>query len=222
MGTAQTQSNGNGALREARLEMVRTQLRMRGIKSREVLEVMERVPRHQFVPEEMRSRAYEDRALPIGYRSTISQPYIVALMTELLDVKPWHRILEIGTGSGYQAAILNELAAEVFSIEIVPELAIRSRNTLRELGYRKVTVRAGDGYQGWSEKAPFHRVIVTAAPPEIPDTLTEQLMPGGRLVAPEGDSPDAQMLIIIDKDASGELTRKSSIPVIFVPMVTNN
>lgn len=204
---------------EQRNEMVRVQLQMRGIKKSEVLSVMRRVPRERFVPDNQRSRAYEDRALSIGFRATISQPYIVALMTELLDVKPWHRVLEIGTGSGYQAAILNELAREVYSIEIVPELAERASKTLRLLSYRKVIVRTGNGYLGWPENAPFDRIIITAAPPEIPATLVQQLASGGRMVAPEGDAPDTQQLMILDKDRNGKVTRTVSIPVVFVPMV---
>lgn len=204
---------------EQRNEMVRVQLQMRGIKKSEVLSVMRRVPRERFVPDDQRSRAYEDRALSIGFRATISQPYIVALMTELLDVKPWHRVLEIGTGSGYQAAVLNELAREVYSIEIVPELAERASETLRLLSFRKVIVRTGNGYLGWPEKAPFDRIIITAAPPEIPATLVQQLASGGRMVAPEGDAPDTQQLMILDKDRNGKVTRTVSIPVVFVPMV---
>ncbi|MDZ7638808.1 MAG: protein-L-isoaspartate(D-aspartate) O-methyltransferase [Bryobacterales bacterium] len=207
------------AFEEPRLEMVRTQLQMRGIKKAEVLAAMRRVPRERFVPESARSFAYEDRAFGIGYRATISQPYIVALMTELLDVKPWHKVLEIGTGSGYQAAVLNELAKEVYSIEIVPELAEKAKSALREMGFGKVTVRAGDGYLGWPEQAPFERIIITAAPPRIPQTLVDQLAPGGRLVAPEGESPEAQQLVILDKDSRGRMTRTVSIPVVFVPMV---
>lgn len=204
---------------KARLEMVGTQLQRRGIKNSDVLSVMQRVPRERFVPESARAHAYEDRAFSIGYQATISQPYIVALMTELLEVKPSHKVLEIGTGSGYQAAILNELAREVYSIEIVPELATRARNVLQELGFNKVKVRAGDGYLGWPEEAPFDRIIVTAAPPKIPQVLVDQLAPGGCLVAPEGDSPNNQRLIVLNKDNHGRVSRNASIPVIFVPMV---
>lgn len=204
---------------EARLAMVGTQLQRRGIRQAQVLAVMQRIPRERFVPASARAHAYEDRAFSIGYGATISQPYIVALMTELLEVKPSHKVLEIGTGSGYQAAVLNELAREVYSVEIVPELAARARETLRELGYHKVTVRSGDGYLGWPEQAPFDRIIVTAAPPKIPQALVDQLAPSGRLVAPEGDSPDTQQLVILSKDNRGRLSRTASIPVVFVPMV---
>ncbi len=205
--------------RDLRLEMVRAQLQMQGIKKREVLEAMRKVPRHQFVPDSIKPYAYRDQALPIGFGATISQPYIVALMTELLDVKPWHKVLEIGTGSGYQAAILAELAKTVYSIEIVEELALRARRDLTANGYGRVRVRHGDGYLGWPEEAPFDRVIITAAPPAIPEALIAQVAPGGRLVAPEGDSPQAQQLMIIDKAHDGKVTRTTSIPVIFVPMV---
>ncbi len=204
---------------EARLEMVGAQLQRRGIRQTEVLAAMQRIPRERFVPESARSHAYEDRALGIGYGATISQPYIVALMTELLEVKPSHKVLEIGTGSGYQAAILNELAREVYSVEIVPELAARARETLRDLGFHKVTVRSGDGYLGWPEQAPFERIIVTAAPPRIPQVLVDQLRPGGRLVAPEGETPNTQQLMILSKDGRGRVKRTASIPVVFVPMV---
>ncbi|MCU0228928.1 MAG: protein-L-isoaspartate(D-aspartate) O-methyltransferase [Bryobacterales bacterium] len=199
--------------------MVRTQLQMQGIKKPEVLEAMRRVPRHAFVPDAIKAYAYRDQAMPIGYGATISQPYIVALMTELLDLKPWHKVLEIGTGSGYQAAILAELARDVYSVEIVEELAKRARNDLEANGYGRVQVRHGDGYLGWPEAAPFHRVVITAAPPVIPQALVEQLTGGGRLVAPEGDSPQTQQLMVLDKGADGKVTRRGSIPVIFVPMV---
>jgi len=204
---------------QLRLEMVRTQLQMQGIKKREVLEAMRKVPRHLFVPHPMRRYAYRDQALPIGHAATISQPYIVALMTELLDLKPWHKVLEIGTGSGYQAAILAELAKDIYSIEIIEELATRARQDLQANGYNHVRVRFGDGYLGWPEEAPFHRVIITAAPPAIPQALIHQLGRGGRLVAPEGESPQTQQLMIIDKAADGRVSRQTSIPVIFVPMV---
>lgn len=219
MSTPQNPAPGDAEFRELRNEMVRTQLQMQGIKKREVLDAMRKVPRHLFVPESLRSHAYRDQPLPIGYAATISQPYIVALMTELLDLKPWHKVLEIGTGSGYQAAILAELASEVYSIEIVEELAARARRDLAAAGYGKVHVRHGDGYQGWQEEAPFHRIIVTAAPPSIPQALIDQLAPGGRLVAPEGASPATQQLMILDKRGDGRVTRRTSIPVVFVPMV---
>lgn len=219
MSSAQTPAVDSAQYRDQRLEMVRSQLQMQGIKKREVLEAMRKVPRHQFVPDHIRPYAYRDQALPIGFGATISQPYIVALMTELLDLKPWHKVLEIGTGSGYQAAILAELAKAVYSIEIVEELAIRARRDLAAAGYGRVQVRYGDGYLGWPEEAPFDRIIITAAPPAIPQALIDQVAPGGRLVAPEGESPHSQQLYILDKARDGRVTRSTSIPVIFVPMV---
>lgn len=219
MSTPAPQTATRNPFLQQRLQMVRAQLEQRGIRDTAVLAAMRNVPRELFIPEASRSFAYDDRALSIGFRSTISQPYIVALMTELLQAQRTHKVLEIGTGSGYQAAILNELAAAVYSIEIVPELAERARTTLESLGYRKVVVRSGDGYLGWPEQAPFDRIIVTAAPPRIPQTLIDQLKPGGRLVAPEGETPVTQQLVVLKKDARGAVTREDSIPVIFVPMV---
>jgi len=161
--------------------------------------------------------AYEDRPLPIGYGATISQPYIVALMTELVAPAKKHRVLEIGTGSGYQAAILGQLAAEVYTIEISPELARSAAKTLGELGYTNITVRHGDGYKGWPERAPFDGIVVTAAPPELPEALIAQLSAGGRLVAPIG-SIWSQELIVIEKEADGTIKRRSVCAVSFVPM----
>ena len=177
---------------------------------------MRTVPRELFVPESVRPQAYDDRPLPIGFGQTISQPFIVSLMTELLDPKKNHRVLEIGAGSGYQAAILSLLAGELYSIEIVPELARSAAETLRSLGFRNVLVREGDGYRGWPEKAPFDRIILTAAPPEIPQTLLDELRPGGRLVAPVG--VEAQDLVVVEKSADGKTTTRSVLPVRFVPM----
>lgn len=215
----QSQQRTTDSYLAARLEMVSTQLQSRGVRQTEVLAAMQRVPRECFVPEPLRRHAYEDRALGIGYGATISQPYIAALMTELLDVKRSHKVLEIGTGSGYQAAVLSELAREVYTIEIVPELAERARKALEDLGVQRVTVRTGDGYRGWPEQAPFDRIMVTAAPPRIPQALMDQLALGGRLVAPEGDSPQSQQLVILKKDGRGNLSRDVSIPVVFLPMV---
>lgn len=199
--------------------MVRTQIEERGVRNPEVLRVMRAVPRHLFIPEPMRSQAYEDHPVPVGYGQTISQPYIVGLMTELLEPNKDLTVLEIGTGSGYQAAVLSGLVKHLYSIEIVPELARSSAATLEKLGYRNVTVRHGDGYQGWPEQAPFDRIIITAAPPEIPKTLLEQLKLGGKLVAPVGSSVFGQDLVVIDKALNGRLRRHSIIPVMFVPMV---
>jgi protein-L-isoaspartate(D-aspartate) O-methyltransferase len=173
--------------------------------------------RHLFLPPELQSRAYEDRPLPIGYDATISQPYIVALMTELLEPAKLHRVLEIGTGSGYQAAVLAQLAGHVYTIEIVPALAQSAQQALRRLGYSNVSVRQGDGYRGWPEEAPFDRVILTASPPEIPQTLIDQLARGGRLVAPVGQL-GGQELVLIEKKVDGTLRRRSVVPVAFVPM----
>mgnify|MGYP001096123887 CR=1 FL=1 len=201
-------------LREA---MVRDQIEARGIKNPDVLRVMRMTPRHEFVPEELRRSAYEDRPLPIGYGQTISQPYIVAYMTEALEVARTHKVLEIGTGSGYQAAVLAPLAAQVFTIEIVPELAQSAARKLAR--YDNVRVRLGDGYKGWPEEAPFDRIMLTAAPPEIPQTLIDQLKPGGKLIAPVGRSPWSQELVLVEKTREGKIRRRSLIPVMFVPMV---
>ena len=199
--------------------MVEQQLEARGIRSKAVLEAMRATPRHLYMPPEVRSEAYEDRPVPIGYGQTISQPYIVAFMTDALEVERGHRVLEIGTGSGYQAAVLARLAGEVYSVEIVPELARRAAETLALQGHRNVHVREGDGYRGWPEKAPFDRIMLTAAPPEIPQALIDQLKPGGRLVAPVGETGMNQELILLTKSASGAVTRRSILPVRFVPMV---
>lgn len=191
----------------------------RGIRDEAVLRAMRDTPRHLFTPERYRAQAYEDHPLPIGYGQTISQPYIVAYMSERLDVRREHRVLEIGTGSGYQAAILGQLAGEVYTIEIVPELAMSATETLRRLGYRNVTVREGDGYAGWPEKAPFDRIMLTACPPELPQTLVDQLKPGGRLIGPVGATVMNQNIVIVDKDAQGAATVRTVLPVRFVPMV---
>lgn len=200
-----------------RSEMVENQIELRGIKDPRVLEAMRKVERHLFVPEEVRRFAYNDHALPIGYGQTISQPYIVALMTELLELRGKERVLEVGAGSGYQAAILGELAGEVYTIEIVPELARRSQALLSGLGYKKVYVREGDGYLGWPEKAPFDAVIVTCAPDHVPEPLIDQLKEGGRLVIPVGVWPTNQTLHQMQK-VNGKMVKRPVIPVAFVPM----
>jgi protein-L-isoaspartate(D-aspartate) O-methyltransferase len=202
--------------RAHRLRMVEEQIEARGVKDKRVLEAMRRVPRHRFVPADVTHLAYEDSALPIGHGQTISQPYIVAYMTEALDVQPHHRVLEIGTGSGYQAAVLSGLAKEVYTIEIVAPLAARARQTLEALGHENVHVREGDGYEGWPEHAPFARIIVTAAPERVPQPLVNQLAPGGIMVIPVGERNSMQWMTIIEKKATGIVERRT-IPVAFVP-----
>jgi protein-L-isoaspartate(D-aspartate) O-methyltransferase len=198
-----------------RKSMVFTQLERRGIRSGAVLRAMEKVPRHRFVPENLAQLAYEDGPLPIGYGQTISQPYIVALMTEALEITPRERVLEVGTGSGYQTAVLAELAQEVFTIEIVEPLGRGAQARLRELGYSNVHVRIGDGYQGWTEHAPYDAIIVTAAPEHVPEPLLAQLKIGGRLVIPLGRQE--QDLILLRKTKDG-VKRRTLSPVRFVPM----
>jgi protein-L-isoaspartate(D-aspartate) O-methyltransferase len=201
---------------ERRARMVETQIVARGVRDPRVLAAMRKVPRHLFVDPAQRAQAYEDHPLPIPGNQTISQPYIVALMTELLELQPGERVLEIGTGSGYQSAVLGELAKEVYSIEIVPELARSAASRLRELHYQNVTVREGDGYRGWPEHAPFDAIIVTAAPERIPQPLIEQLAPGGVMVIPVGGF--FQELKVFRKSADGRVTEKDILPVRFVPM----
>lgn len=202
-----------------RERMVTEQIQERGIRDAAVLKAMRSVPRHLFVPESVRAMAYQDTPLPIGHGQTISQPYIVAFMTELLDVRPEHKVLEIGTGSGYQAAVLSPLAKQVFTIEIVPELARQSAELLKKLGYANVVVRQGDGYLGWPEQAPFDRIMLTAAPADVPKALIDQLKPGGKLVAPVGRSAWDQELILLEKGTDGKIRRRPVLPVRFVPMV---
>jgi protein-L-isoaspartate(D-aspartate) O-methyltransferase len=200
----------------ARAEMVRTQLRSRDIVDPRVLAAMERVERHLFVPEVEREAAYGDYPVPIGHGQTISQPYVVAFMTQALQVQPDHRVLEIGTGSGYQAAILAELAQEVYTIEIVPELGTSARATLEKLGYRNAHVRIGNGYLGWSEHAPYDRIMVTAAPDEVPPALVAQVRIGGLMAIPVGTGD--QELRILRRTERG-LDTITTLPVRFVPMV---
>ena len=215
-GVAMLASGGPDTVRhEERRAMVEMQIERRGIESPTVLDAMRNVPRHEFVSEAYRNRAYTDQPLPIGEGQTISQPYIVALMTELLECGPEDTVLEIGTGSGYQAAVLAELVAHVFTIEIVEPLARRADSTLKALGYENVSVETADGYYGWPEHAPYQGVIVTAAPDHIPEPLIEQLANGGHLVIPVGDS--WQELIVVTKTEKG-LTQRTVTPVRFVPM----
>lgn len=196
--------------------MIENQIRARGIKDEVVLNTIRKVDRQKFVPEEIRHHAYSDRPLPIGEGQTISQPYIVALMTELLELKKGDRVLEVGTGSGYQAAILAELADHVYTIETIGSLALSAERLLRELGYRNINVKIGDGYIGWEEFAPFDAIIVTAAPSHVPQPLLDQLKEGGRLVIPVGDY--YQELKKITK-VKGKIKSQNVIPVVFVPMI---
>ena len=201
----------------ARERMVDRQIVARGIRDPRVLDAMRLVPRHRLVPAEVARLAYDDRPLSIGHGQTISQPYIVALMTELARVAPGDRVLEIGTGSGYQAAVLAQLAGHVYSIEIVEPLARRAATDLEALGYDNVSVRAGDGYAGWPEHAPFDVIIVTAAPDEVPAPLLEQLKPGGRMVVPVGRAWAMQRLKLIEKREDGSVGTRNVAPVRFVP-----
>lgn len=200
-----------------RERMVREQIEARGVHRADILRVLRGTPRHLFVPDAIRDRSYDDCALPIGSGSTISQPYIVALMTELLAPQKHQRVLEIGTGSGYQAAVLAQLTKQVYTIEIMQDLANSAREKLARLGYSNVIVRHGDGYRGWPEEPPFDAIIVTAAPAEVPRSLIDQLARGGRLVAPVGVGW-AQDLVVIEKRADGTLAKSSVVPVVFVPM----
>jgi len=210
--------------RSLREEMVRTQIASshwgsEPVRDARVLEAMRQVPRHLFVPPEIAPNAYEDRPLPIGYGQTISQPYIVAKMTELAEPNKADRALEIGTGSGYQAAVLSRLVAQVYTIEILEPLGLQARERLRALGYKNAEVHIGDGYQGWPEKAPFDIIVVTAAPEQIPLKLVEQLKPGGRLVLPVGANFQTQWLKVVTKNQKGEIRTREVMPVVFVPMV---
>ena len=199
-----------------RERMVKEQLVMHGVNEERVLAAMNKVPRDQFVPEHVRPASYTDQPLPIGYDQTISQPYIVAFMTEQLRPQPQDRVLEIGTGSGYQAAILAELVAEVYSIEIIEPLAKQAEATLQRLGYKNVHVKVGDGYKGWPEHAPFDAVIVTCAPDHVPEPLINQLKEGGRMIIPVGGFGDQDLYLLEKKD--GQLERRAVSPVRFVPM----
>ncbi|MEA3368822.1 MAG: protein-L-isoaspartate(D-aspartate) O-methyltransferase [Candidatus Ratteibacteria bacterium] len=215
IGFAEVSTRSDLDFNNRREEMVSSQIEARGIKNRALLKAMRRVKRHLFVPPQYRHLAYMDKPLPIGESQTISQPYIVALMTDLLRLKGDERVLEIGTGSGYQAAILAELTKEVYSIEIVEPLAKRAEKLLKELGYENIKVKCGDGYLGWEEYAPFEAIIITCAPPDIPQPLIEQLAEGGRMVVPLG--VHWQELKLVEK-LNGRIKTKSIIPVRFVPM----
>jgi len=214
------------SFRKQREEMVRTQLAGLGwateaVRDARVLDAFREVPRHRFVPAGSVPYAYEDHPLPIGYGQTISQPYIVAKMTELVAPSKDHRALEVGTGSGYQAAVLSRLVAEVYSIEIIEPLGVAARDRLAALGYKNVSVRVGDGYFGWKEKAPFDCIVVTAAANHIPPPLIEQLKPGGRMVIPVGNPFQIQQLVLVTKGTKGphDLRVQEIMPVMFVPLV---
>ncbi len=215
-GNAGEKAGGDEREAARREAMVDQQLRSRDIQEPAVLAAMERVPRHLFVPEDVRSASYQDSPLPIGFRQTISQPYIVALMTQLAGAAPGKKALDVGTGSGYQAAVLAEIVDEVFTIEIICELAEDAEERLETLGYANITGRCGDGYAGWVEEAPFDVIIVAAAPAEVPAPLIEQLAPGGRLVIPVGTTH--QELLVIEKSEDGSVNRFTHGGVRFVPM----
>ena len=214
MGMAGTQADDFAAQRQ---QMVASQIRNRGISDAAVLKAMETVPRHRFVPPEVRALAYGDTPLPIGHGQTISQPYIVALMSQLLDVQPGQRVLEIGTGSGYQAAVLAEMGVSVFTIEIVPELGRQAINVLDALGFKNIRVKIGDGYKGWPEHAPFDAIIVTCAPTNVPEPLKAQLAEGGRMVIPSGEKYNQQLFLLTKQ--TGKIKQEKIVDVRFVPMV---
>ena len=210
--------DGPNGYEAARAAMVARQVEARGVDDARVLAALRAVPRHRFVPAELADDAYDDGPLPIGHGQTISQPYVVAYMTQIADLQPGERVLEVGTGSGYQAAVLAELGCEVWTVEIVPELAERAARDLREAGYGRVHTRAGDGYRGWREAAPFDAIVVTAAPDHVPEPLVEQLALGGRLVIPVGPQGwEGQEIVRITRTAEG-LEREVLLPVRFVPM----
>jgi protein-L-isoaspartate(D-aspartate) O-methyltransferase len=200
-----------------REQMVKWQIEARGVNDTRVLDAMRKVERHLFVPAELADYASADQPLPVGYNQTISQPYIVAYMTEALKLDPRSKVLEIGTGSGYQAAVLGELCDSVFTIEIVNELGTKAKSLLKKLGYDNVFVKIGDGYKGWSEYAPFDAIIVTCAPTHVPEPLTDQLVEGGKMIIPVGETNYQQLILMIKK--KGRLIQQAVLPVRFVPMV---
>jgi protein-L-isoaspartate(D-aspartate) O-methyltransferase len=214
-GTSATQKS----LEDERNQMVEEQIVRRGIKDLRVLEAMRKVPRHLFVPSRFQGMAYDDHPLPIGVGQTISQPYIVALMTELAQVDSDDKVLEIGTGSGYQAAVLSVMAKRVYTIEYFEELAASARQRLKSLKYDNVEVKSGDGYQGWPEHQPFDAILVTAAAEHVPQPLINQLKPGGRLVIPVGPQSESQILKVLGKDERGRISEHKGIPVRFVPLL---
>lgn len=218
LGWASAQTVSDQTWTTQRAQMVQRQMKDRGIKNPRVLAAMQKVPRHEFVPEEWRAQSYADHPLPIGEGQTISQPYVVAYMTEAIDPKPAQRVLEVGTGSGYQAAVLAELTGEVYSIELLPNLAATARQRLERLGYRNIHVKAGDGYKGWPDRAPFDAIVVTCGASEVPQPLFEQLKEGGRMVIPVGDVHRDQALRLIVKQPGAKREEKELLPVRFVPL----
>lgn len=203
-----------------RNRMVDEDIIPRGVKDPRVLAALRKVPRHEFMPEALRDRSYGDHAMPIGEGQTISQPYIVALMTELMELKATDRVLEVGTGSGYQAAVLAELSGKVFTVERVKPLADKARATLDRLGYRNVAMKVFDGTYGWKDMGPYDAIMVTAASPDVPQPLVEQLKPGGRLVIPVGERYSQVLLQIVKMEQGVE--RRASVPVVFVPLIGNH
>lgn len=208
--------------REKEREEMAEIIEAEGINDSATLNAMRHVPRHHFVPESHRSMAYENQPLPIGYDQTISQPFIVAYMTQMIELQAGDKVLEIGTGSGYQAAVLSELTPEVYTIEIVEELGEQARNLFDELGYNTIQNKIGDGYKGWPEHAPFDAIVVTAAPEELPDALIEQLKPGGVMIIPVGRQSSTQYINKITKSEDGEISSERMLPVRFVPMIRGN
>lgn len=211
----------NDPYRESRERMVKQQIQNRGVKDQEVLKAMRAVERHMFVPEGRMLNAYDDRPLPIGYGQTISQPYIVAYMTDVIKPKPHFKVLEVGTGSGYQAAVLAKIVKDVYTIEIIPELGNSASERLKKTGYNNVIVKVADGYYGWKEHAPYDAIVVTAAAEFVPPLLLQQLKDGGKMVIPIGSPFVTQTLMLIEKKGN-KATTKSLLPVVFVPFTRNN
>ncbi|MGA2823690.1 MAG: protein-L-isoaspartate(D-aspartate) O-methyltransferase [Bacteroidales bacterium] len=212
-----SQNNHSWGFSKEREKMVNEQIKGRGISDKRVLDAMTKIPRHLFIPEPYSANAYDDTPLPIGLNQSISQPYIVAFMTEVLRLKATDRVLEIGTGSGYQAAILAEICDSVYTIDIFESLADRARKTLNQLGYKNIIVKHGDGYRGWPEHAPFDVIIVTCAPTRIPQPLKDQLAEEGRMIIPVGESTEQRLILLVKK--KGRILEETVLPVIFVPMI---
>ena len=218
LSSCQREDSGPEGFARRRSEMIQTQIKGRDITDEKTLEALRAVPRHEFVPEEYLSLAYADQPVPIGYGQTISQPYIVALMTETLNLRPTDKVLEIGTGSGYQAAILSKICASVYTVEIIPPLGETAKQRFKDLGYENITVKIADGYYGWAEHAPYDAIIVTAAATHIPPPLTEQLKVGGRMVIPVGGVFQVQSLMFIKKISDKTVMSENLCPVRFVPL----